>query len=96
VDFVDNPALLVDVSLCGRVSIETKDGMIRAALAGVTGAVCDQDKQAFDHVVSSAMRDVVAFRVRADKTLDIWYQDADGETRSLNRDVASVFTEIHE
>jgi hypothetical protein len=92
IDFVDNPALLTDVSLNGTISLDTKDGVITAALADVTGTVSSDEKQAFDHVVSSAQRDFVAFHVRADNTVDIWYQDADGETRSLNREIAGLCT----
>ena len=90
IDFVDNPALLLDVSKDGVVTLDTKDGTIEVALANTNVAISDENMRQFDRLVATAQRDFVAFGMRSDNTVDVWYQDAEGETRSLNDDLASL------
>jgi hypothetical protein len=90
IDFVDNPALLLDVSKHGVVTLDTKDGTMEIALANTNVAISDESTRQFDRLVAAARRDFVAFGMCSDNTVEVWYQDAEGETRSLNDDLASL------
>ncbi len=90
VDFSDNPALLVQVSEAGTVTLDTYQGRIVAPLAGVNWKTNSALLTEAQKLVREAQREKVAFRKSKSGESQIWYETESGP-ESLNEKLIVLF-----
>jgi hypothetical protein len=89
VDFVDNPAWLVEVSAEGNATLHTYQGKITAPLAGVNWNTNPVVLAKVQELIDIAQRDKVAFAKTKAGKLRIWYPDESGP-RCLNKEINAI------
>lgn len=91
IDFVNNPALLVEINKTGTVVLDTYEGRIAGTLKGV---VWKNDKYFLDQaddLITQAMCDKVDFAVDDGNKIRIWYITNNG-TKYLNDELNRIET----
>lgn len=89
VDFQDNPALLVEISDDGIVSLDSYQGPVTGRLSGVQWRNEPEYLRKAREFIAVAMRDKVAFAVDRKGELLLWYPTEDG-ARSLNEQLRTL------
>lgn len=89
IDFSDNPALIVEVDDNGTVTLDTYQGTITGILKGVRWSKNKIFREKAKNIISKAQVDKVAYVVKSNGEIIIWYQTIDG-ARNLNKDIQNI------
>ena len=89
VDFDDNPALILDVSDSGIVSLDTYQGPVKGRLSGVRWRSDAEYLRRARTLIDFARRDKVAFALTRQGEIEIWYQTESG-AESLNQQLRKI------
>jgi len=89
IDFQDNPALLVEISDDGIVSLDSYQGPVTGRLSGVHWKNDPEYLSKARRLVDVAMRDKVAFAVDRKGELMLWYPTEHG-AESLNQQLRKL------
>ncbi|WNG29974.1 hypothetical protein F0U62_42685 [Cystobacter fuscus] len=92
IDFQDNPALLVEVSDDGIVSLDSYQGPVTGRLSGVRWRNEPEYLSKARKLIDIARRDKVAFAVDRRGALLLWYPTEDG-AESLNQQLQKLESE---
>lgn len=91
VDFSDNPALLVQISETGTVTLDTYNGRIVAPLEGVKWKSNSVLSPQVRELLQEAQREKVAFKKSKNGGLHIWFVTESG-SESLNDRLSTLFS----
>jgi hypothetical protein len=92
IDFHDNPALLLEVSDDGIVSLDSYQGLVTGRMSGVHWKNEPEYLRRARPLIDLARRDKVAFAVDRKGELLIWYPTKDG-AESLNQELQKLIPE---
>ena len=89
INFYDNPAILLNVSKDGEVTLDTYSGKLIGNLYNVDWLNDSEFYESVLEIVTKAKVDKVAYSLKRNHDIEVWYQSNEG-TQNLNDQIRNI------